>query len=256
MLAWLRISYGDFSMSTRSFFFFWLVVLANSTAMVADSFSITQARLPIDLPAISDCRRDVMSSSSSTAPWVSPSFYSAAAVAAGRTRCWVALEEEPQQQDSHRYLDHPYIPTTSTTPVVLGCVEYNPGTRRINNLMVRPMARGRGIARHLMQMVEKEVVGNTGATTTTVQNDKQSAGRLHLDVYTNNMPAIRLYESLGYQPNGPLNACVAWLGERIGIGFLVEYVKHAEPQDVESIATPFVQTASSKNQTKETVWVL
>lgn len=68
---------------------------------------------------------------------------------------------------------------------------YHPGTRlgRIYSLAVAPETRGRGVAKMLMAAGEQAA---------------KEDGRLHLrlEVSVDNIPAIRLYESLGYQQFG------------------------------------------------------
>ena len=79
--------------------------------------------------------------------------------------------------------------------VALGCGAYQferDGSAEIKSMFVTPEARGRGIGRALLTAIEDDLRGRV----TTVR----------LETGIKQLPAIQLYESVGFRPRGPFGS--------------------------------------------------
>lgn len=102
----------------------------------------------------------------------------------------------------------------------------------ITNVFVRPDFRGRGIGRLLMEEgVERVLAENLPEThKQRVSGDADApttaaTATLSLDVYTQNTPAIKLYQSMGYEPASAVHAGTLKLANTLGTNFVVTLSK-------------------------------
>lgn len=124
----------------------------------------------------------------------------------------------------------------SNKAVVVGScdlVAKSKGVNSILNVFVTPDARSRGIGRQLMvegiegvlarNLPASNLVANVESTTAT--QTTANAAVLSLDVYTQNTPAIALYQNLGYEPSSPMHKGTLALANALGTNFVVNLSK-------------------------------
>lgn len=164
--------------------------LAFSTSPAAVRPEIRIASIPNDLAAIQDCRRSAYAGKSINLP-AAKSFCNADQVQKPEYICIIAKAKDG---------------------TVVGTADLNIKTKVVNNVYVREEARKQGIARLMMDAVENELdVGST----------------LKLTVYSNNIPAVSLYKSMGFQAPGIYGGLDA-LSSATPFRFLLEMEKKLE----------------------------
>jgi len=173
---------------------------APSSLTSTTPIQVARARLPQDLDGIRQCRAAAFATNQAMRH-SQRRFVNATAVAEGRSICLVARVKEPL-----------------STGRVLGTADLKfraaDSSISINNVFVRPDARGRGIGKRLLEGIEKTAAD-------------QGARRLKLAVSTSNVPAVSLYRSYGYQPPG-IHNLVAFIGEQTGVSLQIEMSKNLD----------------------------
>jgi ribosomal protein S18 acetylase RimI-like enzyme len=99
--------------------------------------------------------------------------------------------------------------------IIVGTTDCRIGKDKVTvtNVYVRPDQRGKGIGEKMMvDGVEKLLLLN---------NKTNIPKKVFLNVYTNNIPAVRLYQKCGYQVSDPANAFVFQLAELTGANLQV-----------------------------------
>ena len=179
--------------------------LSNNNFMI----KVAPANLPIDLPKIQSCRITAFVDKNKQEYNKEPklrrsqlSFINAEAAIKGESICVVAQERFP-----------PFsilgTADVSSTPKL-------DGTYLIQNVFVLPEARGRGVAKRLVERVEQLVLrkARSGVEPVTVS----------LNVETSNTPAVSLYQKCDYEAKG-VDAAVLGVGRTTGFSLFVSMVK-------------------------------
>jgi ribosomal protein S18 acetylase RimI-like enzyme len=112
--------------------------------------------------------------------------------------------------------------------VIVGTTDCRIGkdTITVTNVYVRPDQRGKGIGEKMMTDGVDKLVLNKN-TKNNIDDDggvitcTKLPTKVSLDVYTNNKPAVRLYQKCGYQLSDPLNAFVYLLSTFTGANLQV-----------------------------------
>jgi ribosomal protein S18 acetylase RimI-like enzyme len=160
------------------------------------SIKVYPARIPEDLKAIQECRQ------TSFVPGQrmlesDRSFLNADSASKKAVVCLVAKESV-----------YPWR--------VLGSADIRVNTQSreaaINNVFVRPEARGKGLGRRLMNEAQEYAQATGGVN------------KLSLDVSTQNTAAFNLYRQLGFSAPG-IHALVSALGESFGLNLQVTMTK-------------------------------
>ena len=147
---------------------------------------ICRASLPADLPSIQECRRTAFEGKS------------------------VNLSSQRSFCDADQILKPDYVCIIAKAgKTVLGTADLNTRTKVVNNVYVREEARNQGIAKLMMEAVEREVERPT---------------TLKLDVMSKNTPAVSLYKKLGFQAPGVYGGLDALSGIT-PLNFLMEMEK-------------------------------
>lgn len=166
-----------------------------TTSSAGAGVSVTEARVPQDLPDIRTCRAAAFDNKPVTQLLESQQrFVNATSVEEGRTTCLVARRGRQ----------------------IYGTADFTVTDNRrqeatISNVFVTPEARGQGIAKTLLQAIEDQAVD-------------QGVDRLVLQVYTSNTPAYTLYRRNEFKTNG-IHKVMAQIAELTGFSFLVEMEK-------------------------------
>uniref|UniRef100_A0A6U3VJP1 N-acetyltransferase domain-containing protein n=1 Tax=Ditylum brightwellii TaxID=49249 RepID=A0A6U3VJP1_9STRA len=153
-------------------FALYLLPSTSSLALISKSSTSTKceirrAILPNDLSDIQECRRDAYKNVKNLFT-AARSFCNADQIQRDGYVCIIAKETEP-----------PYR--------VLGTADLSLKKSVVNNVYVREEARKRGLGRKLMEAVEDVL---------------EKPSTLKLTVYSDNVPAVNLYRSLGFEAPG------------------------------------------------------
>ena len=185
-------------------------VSTTTTTRKLQNIVIAPAQIPQDLPQIQACRATAMEAlvqGTKTIGQLMESqqvFVNATTVAAGRATCWIARDGRGR--------------VWGTADVAYKKAPGNNNRLVVCNVYVDPAARGQGLARQLMAAIEQDA-----------QRQKQS-GQLHnvpglaLEVYTSNVPAYTLYQSIDYETRG-VHAFMAQVAAVTGASLLVRMEK-------------------------------
>jgi ribosomal protein S18 acetylase RimI-like enzyme len=164
------------------------------------------------LQQLQDCRRSSFAATKQS--WLDSErdFVDAKNVVEGRNLCAIAIER--------------------TTNTIVGSADLTPkksGENVVTNVFVTPQERGRGIGRRLMV----EGIEGVLASSLPLENrEKESTNAvISLEVYTQNTPAIRLYQDLGYEPAGVANAGTLALANALGTNLFVKLSKTVSIQE-------------------------
>ena len=179
--------------------------LSNSNFMT----KVAPANLPTDLPKIQSCRITAFVDQKKLTNEKEPklrrsqlSFINADAAVKGDSICVVAQERFP-----------PFS--------ILGTADVSSkpkldGTYLIQNVFVLPEARGRGLAKRLVEGVEQLVLQKARSGDEPVI--------ISLNVETSNTPAVSLYQKCDYEATG-VDSAVLGVGRTTGFPLLVSMVK-------------------------------
>uniref|UniRef100_A0A7S2HRQ5 N-acetyltransferase domain-containing protein n=1 Tax=Helicotheca tamesis TaxID=374047 RepID=A0A7S2HRQ5_9STRA len=150
---------------------------------------IRQAILPDDLADIQECRRDAYKNQKNL-------------LNSARSFC----NADQIQKDGYVCI----IAKETTEPYrVLGTADLNIRTRLVNNVYVIEEARKQGLGRKLMEAVEDVL---------------EKPATLKLSVYSNNVPAVSLYRSLGFTTPG-IHGVMSTLSSATSVNLLIEMEK-------------------------------
>jgi GNAT superfamily N-acetyltransferase len=160
----------------------------------------SDGRIPDDLPGIRECRLTVDFAQQTNLLASQKSFLNATALTDPKLNAICVVAKNAQG-------------------TIVGTTDCRVGSSKVvvNNVLVRPDQRGQGIGEKMMlEGVEKLVMPTVSAT------------KLTLDVYTNNKPAIRLYEKCGFEIADPANAAMFSLSKLTGASLQVSMSKMIE----------------------------
>lgn len=183
----------------------WLTARPLSTQ---NKIQVSQADIPRDLDAIRQCRAAAFDDADNKPMLESQrNFLNATSVAAGRAICFVARRDDRWST---------FFSSAGPARPVLGTADVkfrnNKACCFINNVLVAPQARGRGVGKRLIRAVEEAAL----------EKNMETAA---LEVCTSNTAAVALYRSCGYRPAGVPHAALARLGEWTHLGFQIQMAK-------------------------------
>lgn len=166
-----------------------------------NEITVSLAKLPEDLPGIRDCRSTVDFANQTKLLASQRSFLNATALMDPKLNAICLVAKNAQG-------------------VVVGTTDCRVGMSEVvvNNVLVRPDQRGQGIGEKMMVGVETLVLPTVAANTA-------AATKLTLNVYTNNVAAVRLYEKCGFEISDPANAAVFGLSKLTGAALQVSMSK-------------------------------
>ena len=158
------------------------------------------------LGLLKDCRRMAFASTKQNFLDSERDFVAAKSVVEGKNLCAIARDTK----------DGSVVGSADLTPK-------SKGVNAITNVFVRPDQRGKGIGRRLM------VEGIEGVLANNLPQENQASGGteaiLSLDVYTQNTPAFKLYQNMGYEPSSVMHSGTLALANALGTNFEVSMSK-------------------------------
>ncbi|KAG7369807.1 acyl-CoA N-acyltransferase [Nitzschia inconspicua] len=160
--------------------------------------TVEVAQIPEDLPGIRACRSTVDFAQQTTGNLLASqkSFLNATALTDPKLNAICVIARNAQGS------------IVGTTDCRVGKSEVV-----VNNVLVRPDQRGQGIGEKMMVGVEELIMPSASTT------------KLTLNVYTDNKPAVRLYEKCGFAISDPANAAVFGLSKLTGANLQVAMSK-------------------------------
>ena len=171
-----------------------------------DVVTIDTARFPQDLPAIQSCRATVDFAQNPPERLLKSqvSFLEASALQKSSTNSSSkAVNQQPRCIVARRGSE---VLATAECHFKSNCI-------LVNNIYVKPTERGRGLGRRLMTEGIEQLVAEPSQMDTC------------LNVYTGNTAAIRLYESCGYQADGPAHAMIQSMATMTGSNLMISMRK-------------------------------
>ena len=201
------------------------------------SVEVCLAEFPRDLEMIQECRMKAFHQEPQQNKPIQmlrsqKSFVNADSAVSGHSACLVAKE----QARPNRIMGTADIATKKD------------GTMLLQNVFVRPEARGQGLAQRLVDEAEKYCLS---LSTHQQQKQKQQpvfsyggvgeGSKLSLDVDTGNKPAIGLYKKLGYTPNTIVDSALYELSLLMGANLRIKMAK-------ELSSSTTIQESKNNNQ--------
>ncbi|KAG7367519.1 acyl-CoA N-acyltransferase [Nitzschia inconspicua] len=162
----------------------------------AKEITVEVAQIPEDLPGIRDCRSTVDFAQQTNLLASQKSFLKATALTDPKLNAICVIARNAQG-------------------IIVGTTDCRVGKSEVvvNNVLVRPDQRGQGIGEKMMVGVEELIMPSASTT------------KLTLNVYTDNKPAVRLYEKCGFAITDPANAAVFGLSKLTGANLQVAMSK-------------------------------
>ena len=138
------------------------------------------------LSKLQDCRRTAFDATKQNFLNSETDFINAKSAVEGKNLCAIAIGSEGE---------------------IIGSADLTPklkGVNTITNVFVRPDRRGEGIGKLLMEEGIETVLANALPEENKLLESNEAI--LSLDVYTQNTPAITMYQKMGYEPSSPIHS--------------------------------------------------